>query len=47
MNVSSMDPLHMELLDLSDKPGKLLNVRHKFHKVDMAELGSAVIKNVR
>lgn len=45
--VFPLDPLHIDILDLSDAPGKTLNVKHKFKNVDLFGLGSANVNKVR
>uniref|UniRef100_R4G4A0 Putative juvenile hormone n=1 Tax=Rhodnius prolixus TaxID=13249 RepID=R4G4A0_RHOPR len=45
--VYPMDPMHIDTLDLSNSPGKTLNVKHKFTNVDLQGLSSAVIRHVR
>ncbi|XP_014280969.1 protein takeout [Halyomorpha halys] len=44
--VFPLDPLHIDILDLSDAPGKTLNVKHKFKNVDLFGLGSSNVKKV-
>ncbi|XP_014244330.1 protein takeout-like [Cimex lectularius] len=47
LGVFPIDPLHIDLLDLSNAPGKTLNVRHKFMDVDIEGLASADIMRAR
>uniref|UniRef100_A0A146LU05 Protein takeout n=1 Tax=Lygus hesperus TaxID=30085 RepID=A0A146LU05_LYGHE len=42
-----IDPLHIDLLDLSHAPGRTLDVRHKFMNVDLIGLKSGIIDAVR
>ncbi|CAH1401516.1 unnamed protein product [Nezara viridula] len=44
--VFPLDPLHIDILDLSDAPGKTLNVKHKFKNVDLFGLQSTNVRKV-